>query len=43
MSSPSGKCFWSSQAAREDDCKKAIQQMVKAFGQDTKRKKNRFL
>lgn len=30
-SSLSGKCFYSSQTAREDDCKKAIERMTKAF------------
>ena len=30
-SSPGGKCYWSMQAAREDDCKKAIEKMVKAL------------
>ena len=38
--SPNGKCHWSTQAAREDDCKKAIEKMVKALGnvkKDTKR------
>ena len=31
-SSPDGKCFWSSTVAREDDCREAIKQMVKALG-----------
>lgn len=31
-SSPRGKCFWSSQVAREDDCKKAIKKMSEALG-----------
>lgn len=42
-SSPSGKCFYSSQIAREDDCKKAIEQMTKAFKEIGKEnKKNLF-
>lgn len=31
QSSPSGKCFWSSQPLREDDCEKAIERMTKAL------------
>ena len=30
-SSPSGKCFWSLQVARENDCKKAIKRMTEAL------------
>ena len=30
-SSPNGKCFWSIQSLREDDCKKAIQAMTEAL------------
>lgn len=30
-SSPNGKCFWSSVIAREQDCKKAIKNMVIAL------------
>lgn len=30
-SSPSRKCFWSSQVARENDCKKAIKRMTEAL------------
>lgn len=30
-SSPDGKCFWNSHVAREDDCKKAIKNMVEAL------------
>lgn len=41
-SSPSGKCFWSSTGAREDDCREAIKQMVKALGQQKKEDKKRF-
>ena len=31
QSSPDGKCYWSSQAAREDDCRKAIKVMTEAL------------
>ena len=31
QSMPNGKCFWYTQAAREDDCKKAIEKMIEAF------------
>lgn len=31
QSMPNGKCFWHSQVAREDDCKKAIEKMIEAF------------
>ena len=27
----SGKCFWSFQSAREDDCKRAIEKMVETL------------
>ena len=30
-SSPNGKCFWSSQTARESDCKKAIKRMMEVL------------
>lgn len=30
-SSPNGKCYWSVQAFREDDCKDAIKLMIKAI------------
>lgn len=42
QSNPNGECHWSIQAARDDDCKKAIEKMVKALGNnrnDTKRGK----
>lgn len=42
QSSPSGKCFWHSKTAREDYCKEAIKQMVKAFGQEPEKKKKKF-
>lgn len=42
QSSPSGKCFWSSTAAREKYCKEAIKQMVKAFGREEENKKQKF-
>ena len=42
MSSPSGKCFWISQVAREDDCKKAIKRMTEALGKETEKKKKKF-
>lgn len=42
QSSPSGKCPYSLQGTREDYCKEAIKQMVKAFGQDTEKKKKKF-
>lgn len=41
-SSPSGKCSWSMQSLREDDCEKAIKQMVKALGKQTKEDKKKF-
>ena len=31
-SSPSGKCYWSTQTNRQRDCEKAIKLMVKALG-----------
>lgn len=37
MSSPSGKCFWTSQVAREDDCEKAINKMTKALQKQNKK------
>lgn len=43
QSSPSGKCPYGLRCIREDYCKEAIKQMVKAFGQGTEKKKNRFL
>ena len=30
-SSPNGKCYWSSQSCREDDCKEAIKLMTEAL------------
>jgi len=30
-SEPNGKCFWSTVSARQFDCEKAINNMVKAF------------
>ena len=42
-SSPDGKCFWSSFVAREDDCKKAIKNMVEALkGSNDDKKKGRW-
>lgn len=38
MSSPNGKCFWLSQAAREDDCRKAIKLMVEALKSNNREK-----
>lgn len=40
-SDPSGKCYWTIQACREDDCKKAIKLMTQALqsmGSDKKRR-----
>lgn len=31
QSSPSGKCYWSTQVSREYDCEKAIKRMIKAL------------
>lgn len=31
-SDPEGKCLWNTQSFREDDCEKAINRMVRAFG-----------
>lgn len=42
MSSPKGKCHWSLQASRESDCRKAIERMVKALGDERKKKKHFF-
>lgn len=42
QSSPSGKCFWSSQVVREDDCKKAIKIMSEALGKEPEKKKKKF-
>lgn len=39
-SSPSGKCFWTSPACREDYCKKAIALMVKALSSEQTDKQN---
>ena len=30
-SSPQGKCYWSLQSCRENDCRKAIELMTKAL------------
>lgn len=30
-SSPTGKCFWSSQIAAQNDCEKAIERMIKVL------------
>ncbi len=38
-SSPSGKCFWTSQSLREDDCEKAIKAMVEALKETPKKNK----
>lgn len=37
-----GKCFWDTMVGRESDCKKAINKMIEALGnnRDTKRGKN---
>ena len=40
MSAPNGRCCWNFQASREDDCKKAIKQMVKALRKNEKKKKS---
>lgn len=32
-----GKCFWSSQTARESDCKKAIQRMMEVLKKGNKK------
>lgn len=42
QSDQNGKCFWSAKTARENYCKEAIKQMVKALGQETKENKKRF-
>lgn len=42
QSSPSGKCYWSMQSLREDDCEKAIKRMVQAFGEEPKKNKKKF-
>ena len=37
---PNGKCYWTLQGSREDDCKKAIKLMVEALrGEPTSKKK----
>lgn len=38
-SSPTGKCFWSSNAAREPDCKKAIKKMIESLSKTPKKKR----
>lgn len=30
-STPEGKCWWAIQSWRENDCRKAIERMIKAF------------
>lgn len=42
MSSPSGKCFWASQVARENDCKKAIKRITEVLGKKPEKKKKKF-
>lgn len=42
MSAPNGKCYWSMQSLREDDCEKAIKRMSEALGKETKNKKKKF-
>lgn len=42
MSSLRGKCFWNSQVAREDDCKKAIKRMSEALEKEPEKKKKKF-
>lgn len=44
QSSPSGKCYWSMQSLRADDCEKAIKRMVKALGEEKRaeKKKKKF-
>lgn len=42
MSIPRGKCFYSSQVAREDDCKKAIKRMTEALGKEPEKKRKKF-
>ena len=37
-SSPEGKYWWTIQACRESDCRKAIERMIKAFGKETSNK-----
>lgn len=37
-SNPNGKCFWSSQYAREDYCKKAIQRMMEVLKKGANRR-----
>lgn len=36
QSDENGKCYWSLKSAREEYCKEAIKQMVKAMGQQKK-------
>lgn len=38
-SSPGGKCGWYIPAFREMDCEKAIARMVKALGQENRKKR----
>lgn len=40
-SGPDGKCSWSIQAARESDCRKAIERMQKAFNNSDEHKKKK--
>lgn len=39
--SPSGKCWWSSQIAAQDDCRKAIKRMTEALSGCIEKKKKR--
>ena len=41
MSSPILKCYWTSQALREEDCKKAIKKMTKVLSGRNGNKKNK--
>ncbi len=34
---PNGKCYWSSQCSREDDCRKAIKRMMSVIKDSEKR------
>lgn len=42
MSSPSGKCFCTSQAVREYDYKKTIKRMTEALGKELEKKRKKF-
>lgn len=36
QSDEKGECYWTSKSAREEHCKEAIKQMVKAIGKQRK-------